>query len=304
MEDPRLSVGGQEAHVLDYESVSGQPGVYSVTFRVPQVEGVLPVIFTADGENSPPLLLPVGAVKGWSTLGLRRAAPGALVSTQSCGPNLEPIGTSFQSEPSHPQAALGGVTVTIKDAGGVERAAPLLAVDCCSLSFQVPAETAPGLATVKATNKWGSLAGYLDVRPLAPVFPLFEGGVNGEVEGSAYVLRVRNGVQSVERAAALLPIGQYGFRIDMGPATDDVYLVLLGTGVRNRSSLKNVTALIDDTEVPVLYAGPQAELAGLDQINVKLPRTLAGRGTAHLQFAFDGVPNQSGIGSMIYLDIH
>ena len=39
---------------------------------------------------------------------------------------------------------------------------------------------------------------------------------------------------------------------------------------------------------PVLYAGAQGELAGLDQVNVALPRALAGRGEVELGLTVDG----------------
>jgi uncharacterized protein (TIGR03437 family) len=35
-------------------------------------------------------------------------------------------------------------------------------------------------------------------------------------------------------------------------------------------------------------AGPQNEVAGVDQVNMKLPRSLAGHRGANLQIAFDG----------------
>lgn len=65
--------------------------------------------------------------------------------------------------------------------------------------------------------------------------------------------------------------------IDLGPETDEVFLVLFGTGIRGRSSLASVRVTIDGVEAPVEYAGPQGEFAGLDQVNVKLPRALYGR---------------------------
>jgi uncharacterized protein (TIGR03437 family) len=38
----------------------------------------------------------------------------------------------------------------------------------------------------------------------------------------------------------------------------------------------------------VLYAGTQNGLAGLDQANVRLPRTLAGRGVVNIVFTVAG----------------
>jgi uncharacterized protein (TIGR03437 family) len=138
---------------------------------------------------------------------------------------------------------------------------------------------------------WGSIRGYLIVNRIAPILPLTAGAQNGKPYISGYLVRVRNGVTTIESAAALLSIGIYGMSIQMDPDHDELYLILLGTGLRNRTSLQNARALIGPLEVPVDYIGPQSEVAGIDQVNVKLPRSLAGSGIALLQIAVDGVPN-------------
>ena len=80
--------------------------------------------------------------------------------------------------------------------------------------------------------------------------------------------------------------------IDLSPnaadASEQVYLVLFGTGIRYRSGLGLVSARIGGTDASVLYAGAQNDFAGLDQINVLLPRSLAGRGEVDVVLAADG----------------
>lgn len=76
--------------------------------------------------------------------------------------------------------------------------------------------------------------------------------------------------------------------IDLGPPTDRVFLVLFGTGWRNRSALSAVTAKIGDVDAPVSYAGPQGSFAGLDQCNIEIPRSLAGRGLVDVTLTVDG----------------
>jgi uncharacterized protein (TIGR03437 family) len=61
-----------------------------------------------------------------------------------------------------------------------------------------------------------------------------------------------------------------------------------GTGFRNRSSLGNVRVTIGGVEAPVEYAGPQPPFAGQDQLNVRLPRSLAERGLVTLRMTADG----------------
>ena len=54
--------------------------------------------------------------------------------------------------------------------------------------------------------------------------------------------------------------------------------MLYGTGLRNNSGLGSVRVTIGGILAPALYAGPQNQYPGLDQINVQLPPSLVGRG--------------------------
>ena len=45
-------------------------------------------------------------------------------------------------------------------------------------------------------------------------------------------------------------------------------------GLRGRSSLANVSVFIGTARLEVEYVGPQEDVAGLDQINVRLPKSL------------------------------
>ncbi len=65
-------------------------------------------------------------------------------------------------------------------------------------------------------------------------------------------------------------------------------LLLFGTGIRGRTSLDTVKVKIGWVDAEVQYAGPQSEYPGLDQVNVKLPRTLAGRGKLEILLTADG----------------
>jgi len=73
--------------------------------------------------------------------------------------------------------------------------------------------------------------------------------------------------------------------ISLGAATDTVYVTLYGTGVR---AAQRVQAFVAGQPVPVLYAGAQGQYQGLDQINIRLPRTLAGSGEVSVYLVADG----------------
>jgi uncharacterized protein (TIGR03437 family) len=55
--------------------------------------------------------------------------------------------------------------------------------------------------------------------------------------------------------------------------------------------VRGSSASVDIGGVPLnaVYAGPQAQFAGLDQINVELPRSFAGAGLVDIQVSVDGV---------------
>ena len=78
--------------------------------------------------------------------------------------------------------------------------------------------------------------------------------------------------------------------IDLGAATDSVYLLLYGTGLRNIGSPTDVSASVGGHSVPVQYAGPQVQYDGLYQVNLgPLPATLAGSGPVTVLLTVSGL---------------
>jgi uncharacterized protein (TIGR03437 family) len=49
-----------------------------------------------------------------------------------------------------------------------------------------------------------------------------------------------------------------------------------------------VTVTINGVSVPVLFAGPQGGITGLDEVDIALPLTLAGTGETNLVLTVDG----------------
>ena len=66
------------------------------------------------------------------------------------------------------------------------------------------------------------------------------------------------------------------------------YLVLYGTGIRNRSASEAVICNINGSSFPVVYAGAQADFAGLDQVNVLLPGDLRPGSALSVSLMVDG----------------
>jgi len=122
---------------------------------------------------------------------------------------------------------------------------------------------------------------------------LFSVGSDGQGLAAGSVQAV-NGSSSV-----LLPMAVYDPNQNQwvaeptspGAAGTLVYLDFYGTGFRGRSSVSNVLATLGGISVPALYAGPQSQYLGLDQLIVgPLPRALAGKGATIVSVNVNGTP--------------
>jgi uncharacterized protein (TIGR03437 family) len=185
---------------------------------------------------------------------------------------------------------LAGTTVKVKDSAGSERLAPLFFVSPTQINCQIPPGTSTGAATITVSSGNNVVAtGNVQITTVAPALFSADGSGSGFLAG--YLLRVRaNGSQTIE-PIALWDATQnrmVGAPIDLSSATDQVYLVGFGTGLRYRSSLSNVSASIGGVAAQVLYAGEQSSFVGMDQINLLLPRSLAGRSEVNLNLTVDG----------------
>ncbi|HKQ79714.1 MAG TPA: hypothetical protein VJ810_38830, partial [Blastocatellia bacterium] len=185
---------------------------------------------------------------------------------------------------------LAGTTVKVRDSAGEERLAPLFFVSPTQINYQIPAGTDPGDATVTITSGDGQVStGMINVAAVAP--GLFSASGSGQGVAAAYVLRVKaDGARSEE------PVAQYDaaqnrfvmLPIDLGAEDEQVYLILYGTGFRHQRDLTAVTVKLGDVATEALYAGSQGGYEGLDQLNLRLPRILAGRGEVDVVLNVNG----------------
>lgn len=187
---------------------------------------------------------------------------------------------------------LAGTTVKVKDGGGTERLAQLFYVSPAQVNYLVPAGSVNGNGTVTIANTNGStFSAPVVINTVVP--GLFSATKDGKGWTAADVLRVRqDGSQSYEAVIQYDAVQNKYFAVPMnlGPATDQVYLLLYGTGVRFRSSLSAVTSTIGGTAAEVTFAGVQGQYIGLDQITVRIPRSLAGRGNVDVSVTVDTKP--------------
>ncbi len=203
----------------------------------------------------------------------------------------ERLATSLRQANSSPlPTTLAGTTVKITDIGGVERLAPLFFVAPSQINYQIPQGTPTGPANIQVTSGDGTLSsGIINISMVAP--GLFAANATGQGVAAAVALRVtEDGAQIYESVSEFDP-DQNKFvplPIDLDPATDQMFLVLFGSGFKFRSSLSAVTATIGGVNAEVLYAGPADGFVGLDQSNIRLPRSLAGRGLVEVVMTVDG----------------
>jgi uncharacterized protein (TIGR03437 family) len=186
---------------------------------------------------------------------------------------------------------LAGTTVRVLDSAGVSRLAPLFYVSPGQVNFVVPSNTAFGLATITVTTSGGvSASTMVLITHTAP--GIFSSNNTGQgVAAAQLVITHANGSQDLLPALATYDSTQRAYvavPVSLGTATDTATLVLYGTGVRYRPGPLSVTATVNGSTIPVQYAGAQPQYAGLDQMNINLPRTLVGAGVVGIYVTVDG----------------
>jgi len=217
-------------------------------------------------------------------------AAGDIAPNQIVAAFGENLATGQATAPGIPlPTVLNGTRVTVRDAGGVERNAPLFFVSATQVNYLVPPATASGRASVTVTAANGKVsAGSVRIAAVAP--GLFAASSSGSGPAAGYVVSSTRGASS-RHDIATFDAGQNRFiavPIDLaGP--DLSVAVLTATGVRGRSSLARVRASVGGVDAEVQYAGEMAGLFGADQVNVVLPKSLVGRGTVGIVLEVDGV---------------
>jgi uncharacterized protein (TIGR03437 family) len=174
---------------------------------------------------------------------------------------------------------LGGDTISIKDSAGATTAAQLYYVSPGQIDFEIPDSVAPGAATITIQSGATAFTATQQIVAVAPGIFAYLGMAAGEsfrvVNGAPqYTLLIQNG--------ALAPIDVSG---------GQTYLLLYGTGIHNHAN--PVVATIGSVQVTAASAGAQGEWAGLDQINIQLPASLAGAGVVSVSLAVDGQTSNS-----------
>lgn len=214
------------------------------------------------------------------------AANGASFDTEALAAGMI---VTVQGEALMPNAVAQQTGLTVIDSTGWGRASEVLFASGTEWHVVLPAELAPGPATFAVEREDGSMAfGRVEIRSVAP--GIFSAAGNGSGPAAA-VIRIEwpDGTATSQPAALCLGVGLcVAAPVDLGPPGSTVTLELYGTGIRGRSTLDRVQCFVGEIESMVVYAGPQGPFRGLDQVNVILPRQLAGRGLVNVELVVDG----------------
>jgi uncharacterized protein (TIGR03437 family) len=191
-------------------------------------------------------------------------------------------------------ASLDGVMVTVEDSSSKLHEARILFVSPDQVNCLMPWGVSTGRAILTMSRVDGGFASLdVQVNPVAP--GLFTANGDGKGVAAAFLTRVAHG--QVVRTEPLYRCDATGrncqpvpFRF--GPEGEDAFLILYATGLRARPG--SVIVRVADRDLSPIYAGPQNQYDGLDQVNTLLPRGLAASGLIELKLVVDGLSSNSG----------
>jgi uncharacterized protein (TIGR03437 family) len=174
-------------------------------------------------------------------------------------------------------------SITVTDSKGNTQPATINVVTPDQVNFYIPNNAAPGIATVTI----GQQSGGVLIDTVAPgIYSADSTGTGVAAAGAATYSA--NGTITPQNVATCNSSGCAAVALNLGVATDQLIVTLYGTGLRGFSSLAHVSATIATSMAQVLYVGPQGQYAGLDQVNIVVPRSLAGAGEVPIILRIDG----------------
>jgi uncharacterized protein (TIGR03437 family) len=182
---------------------------------------------------------------------------------------------------------LQGTKVEVTDSQNATRLAPLFFVSPGQINYLIPAGTALGAARVTVTSgAGGTITGSLQIERVAPA--LYTANAQGNGVAAALFLRVAGEART--QGLIFDPNTRASVPLDLGSTSDQVFLLMFGTGIRS-APVGSVSATLGGQSIPVVGAAPQGEFVGLDQVNLgPIPRALAGRGEVDLVLTVDRKP--------------
>ncbi|HKA00735.1 MAG TPA: Ig-like domain repeat protein [Candidatus Solibacter sp.] len=186
--------------------------------------------------------------------------------------------------------SLADVRVTVIDSNGTSRPAQLLGVfgSAGQINAVLPSGIALGPAVLNVESPGGTVSTLGLVNGAAP--GLYTANANGKGVAVAQFLISSDGTTRVQNTARYDPASAKWVEnpLDLSAATEQVYLILYGTGIRHNAGLSGVVATGNGKTMPVRFAGAQSSFPGLDQVNIAIPASFAGAGVVTIGLTVDG----------------
>jgi uncharacterized protein (TIGR03437 family) len=210
-------------------------------------------------------------------------APNQLVTAFGSGFASQTILAQTQPLPT----VLGDTTISVTDSSGTTQTVQLSYVSPSQASFLLPSGMAAGTASMKAMRSGATvLTGSFTVVSVSP--GLYTANGNGAGVAAATALRAGsagNTALPFFSCTPGAPLSCVSTAMSVAASTGTIYVTLYGTGIRGAGV---VQAYVAGQSVLVLFAGAQGQFAGLDQVNISLPTSLAGTGEASVYLIADG----------------
>jgi uncharacterized protein (TIGR03437 family) len=177
--------------------------------------------------------------------------------------------------------SLGGAAVTVTDSTGAQTPAGIVYASPNQVNYQIPSTVAPGLGKVTITAGGTSVSGTVNIVETYPgIFT-----ATADQLAAAQTNTVTGSTQTIASVATTNSQGEI-VAAPINLASGPVYLILYGTGI----GTAGVTATIGGVNATVEYSGPQGTFAGLDQVNLLIPSSLAGKGPVNVVVTAAGKP--------------
>jgi uncharacterized protein (TIGR03437 family) len=157
----------------------------------------------------------------------------------------------------------------------------------------IPSGLAPGAATITVLNTppgetlTAKLTGSITIASSAPGLYSINSDGAGVAAADAFIITASTQIVNQTVFTCHPPAARscLGSPLSLGAPTDTLYVALYGTGIRGATSVQGFVA---GESVSVQYAGP-ASFPGLDQVNISIPKSLAGSGDVRVYIVADGV---------------
>ncbi len=232
------------------------------------------------GASAQNVVTVVSAASSGKTL-----APGAIASAYGTG-----MATDVKIADTQPlPTSLLGTTVRVNG-----QLAALFYVAPTQINFVVPDSVQPGTATIVVQSGAGpDLRGQFEVRRAAPA--IFTADASGSGPPAATYYRYRGNqfigiepVARIDQTNKFVPVP-----VNLNADDEQVFLICYLSGVRKAGGgsgdVSNfVRVVIGGLERKPDYTAAQGDFAGLDQINLSMPRELIGRGRVSLVVSAEG----------------